>query len=353
MGNNPYSYGLFSDPIGLRGNLHQMAKQVQIYTEKEAKKNLSPLEINFYWAKKVFVWAKENPMDFLRNFIFKIQRFMDNWEYGINEQWIWGSPKITYLFPLPFALIISAGIMGLILSIKSKENFPFFLFFLSQLLVLLIFFPSSRHRFPLIPVLCLWSGLFLDRFFSLERRKKIFHLTFFLLILFFSIIGVPDERRKPDPFINYNQSIASLSLGDLEKANYWIEEALKGNWAVPFFHSAKAKIYYLQGKKDKGIREKWYAFYLGESEAQLLNELGKWSLEKKKFKAAERVFKRSVEVYPKSGASAINLAQVLFLQGKREEAKIWYQKGISLGGMPNPYLEKTFKNLEENSKKKN
>ena len=30
----------------------------------------------------------------------------------------------------------------------------------------------------------------------------------------------------------------------------------------------------------------------------LLNELGKWALENKKYKAAERVFLRSIKVYP-------------------------------------------------------
>lgn len=343
MGNNPSSFGLFSDPIGLRGNIHEMAKQVQIYTEKTIGKSLTPFEINLYWFKNTLNWAKRYPFNFLNNIFLKIQRFLDNWEYGLNEQWIWGKPWITYFFPIPFAIIISGGILGLIFSIKSIRNAPFFTFFFSQLLVLLIFYPSSRHRFPLVPFLSLWAGFFFDRFISLNKKEKIFKILIFTLILIFSLIGVPDERRKPDPYILFNKGISFLEIGDLKKASYWIDKSIELNWEVPFFHLAKAKIYEIRGEKKREEFEKWFAFYLGASDVQLLNELAKISLERKNYKVAEKIFRRSVEEYPKSGASAINLSQVLYLQGKIEEARKWYEKGISLGGYPIKALEEKLK----------
>lgn len=352
MGNNPSSYGLFSDPIGLKGSINEMAKQIQVYTEKEEGRKMSPLEINYHWIKKVYRWAAKKPLDFFKNLVLKIQRFIDNWEYGLNEQWIWGSPWITFFFPLPFALLISAGSSGLILTLKTKKTYPIYLFFFSQLLVLIIFFPSSRHRFPLALILCLWAGVFFDKFFTLEKRDKIQMGVISGLLLIFSITGVPDERRKPDPFLYYNQALASLSLKEIERANYWIERAIETNWAVPFFHLTRAKIYDLQGNKEKTIMEKWYAFFLGVSEVNILNELGKWSLENNKYKAAEKVFRRSVEIYPKSGAGAINLAQVLYLQGKVREAIKWYERGIELGGIPIPEFENKLKNSKDIQKVK-
>lgn len=346
MGNNPSSYGLFSDPIGLKGNINEMARQIQNYTEREEGRKMSPLEINYHWIKKVYRWAAKKPLDFFKNIILKIQRFIDNWEYGLNEQWIWGSPWITFFFPLPFALLISAGSAGFFLTLKTKKTYPLYLFFFSQLLVLMIFFPSSRHRFPLALILCLWAGAFFDKFFTLEKRDKIQMGVISGLLLIFSITGVPDERRKPDPFLYYNQALASLSLKETERANYWIKRAIEANWAVPFFHLTRAKIYDLKGNKEKTIKEKWYAFFLGVSDVKILNELGKWSLENKKYKAAERVFRRSVEVYPESGAAAINLSQVLYIQGKIEEARKMYEKGISLGGKPIKALEEKL-NLSE------
>lgn len=343
MGNNPSSYGLFSDPIGLKGDLHRMAEEIKAYTEMETGKKMSPVDINYYWIKKVFLWAKKNPLDFIRNIILKIQRFLDSWEYGLNEQWIWGNPKITYTFFVPFSFIIASGLAGFFAFLKLKKTAPVNLFFFSQILILLIFFPSSRHRFLLVPVLCLWAGAFLDKFFSLEKRKKIYLGGIFFLTLIFSITGVPDERRKPDPFISYNQALACLSLGKLEQANYWLEKALEGNWTVSFFHLTKAKLYDFLGKKNLAMRHKWHAFYLGESDPKIINELGRWALENKKYKAAEKVFRRSVEVYPESGAAAINLSQVLYLLGKMEEAKKWYEKGIALGGYPIKALEEKLK----------
>lgn len=47
-----------------------------------------------------------------------------------------------------------------------------------------------------------------------------------------------------------------------------------------------------------------------------------------------------MEVYQKNSAGYINLSQVLYLQGKIEEAKIFYLKGIELGGIEIPQFEK-------------
>jgi tetratricopeptide (TPR) repeat protein len=78
---------------------------------------------------------------------------------------------------------------------------------------------------------------------------------------------------------------------------------------------------------------------LGSSDIELLNDLGRFCLEKRKLAGAEKVFRRSIEVYPTSPAGPINLSQVLYLKGDIEEAKFWYKKGISLGGVPVPYFE--------------
>lgn len=343
MGNNQNSFGLFSDPIGFRGNINEMAKQVNNFVKLKTGKEMTPFKINIFWINKTFEWARKKPLAFLNNLVLKIQRTIDNWEYGLNEQWERKNPKASYLFPIPFALIISGAICGLVLSLNLNFKNPLFLFFLSQIMVLLIFFPSSRHRFVLIPILCLWAGFFFEKFFLLLKKKNFYLLLIFLIILILSILGVPDERRNYDPFLQFNKSRAFLSLGDFQSANDWIDKAIKNQWDVSFFHLTKAEIYKLKGNYEKEIKEKWYAFYLGSSDVPLLNELGKWALENKKYKGAERVFLRSIKVYPKNPAGHINLSQVLYIQGEIEKARYWYLKGIELGGVPIPEFEKLLK----------
>lgn len=343
MGNNQSSYGLFSNPIGFRGDIDEMAKQVNNYVKLKTGKEMTPFQINIFWINKTFEWAKKNPLAFLNNLVLKIQRTIDNWEYGLNEQWERKNPKAAYLFPIPFALLISGAICGLILSKNLNFKAPLFLFFLSQIMVLLIFYPSSRHRFVLIPILCLWAGFFFENFFILFKKNNFYLMVIFGVILIFSILGVPDERRNYDSFLQFNQSRAFLSLGDFQSANDWIDRAIKNQWDVSFFHLTKAEILELKGNYEKARKEKWYAFYLGASDVPLLNELGKWALENKKYKAAEKVFLRSIEVYPKNPAGAINLSQVLYIQNEIEKARYWYLKGIELGGIPIPEFEKLLK----------
>lgn len=342
MGNNPSSYGLFSDPIGFRGSINQMAKAVENYTEDKTGRDMTPFQINSFWIKETLNWAKKSPLNFLKNIFLKIQRTIDNWEYGLNEQWRRKEPWVAYLFPIPFSLIISAALAGLIFA-KRFENFlPFFIFFISQILILMIFFTSSRHRFILIPVLCLWASVFFDKIFSNFKEINYKIWVIFFVTFFLSIIGVPDERRKPDPFIDFNQSRAFLEIGDLDRALFWINKAIEGNWNIPFFHLTKAEIYEKKGEDYNALKEKWFAFFSGSSDIKLLNDLGRFCLQKKKLIGAEKVFRKSIEVYPNSPAGAINLSQVLFLKGNFEEAKFWYIKGISLGGTPIPFFDSLF-----------
>ncbi len=349
MGNNPSSYGLFSDPIGFRGSINQMARAVENYTEAKTGRDMTPFQINSFWINETFKWAKKNPINFLKNIFLKIQRIIDSWEYGLNEQWRRKEPWVAYFFPIPFCIIISFCLIGIYFASKNQYFPPFFIFFISQILILIIFFPSSRHRFILIPVLCLWASAFFDKILSNFKEINYKIWIVFAVTLILSIIGIPDERRRPDPFIDFNQSRASLEIGDLDRALFWINRAIDENWNIPFFHLTKAEIYEKKGEEFLAFKEKWFAFFSGFSDVKLLNDLGRSCLQKRKLAGAEKVFRRSIEVYPENPAGAINLSQVLYLKGNIEEAKFWYLKGITLGGTPIPYFDSLFNtSIKEN-----
>ncbi len=207
----------------------------------------------------------------------------------------------------------------------------------------MIFFSSSRHRFVIFPALCLWAGFAIDKFFHISKNQRIIPIIIFLSLFILSLIGVPDERRNYDPFLLFNQSRTFLSLGDIDSAEKSIDNALKIQPNVTFFHLTKGEILELKGNFKGAMREKWIAFFLGASDVLLLNGLGKWCLENKKYNMAEKVFKRTINAYPKSPVGYINLAQVYYLQGKEREAKELYLKGMSIGGTPIPQFEELLK----------
>ena len=63
-------------------------------------------------------------------------------------------------------------------------------------------------------------------------------------------------------------------------------------------------------------------------------------------KNAELAFREAVRVHPKAGSAFNNLAQILFEQGRRQEALAAAQKAVSLGGPLSAVYQKTLNEIE-------
>ncbi|HPR63827.1 MAG TPA: hypothetical protein PK014_06360 [Thermoanaerobaculia bacterium] len=337
MGNNPQSFGLFTNNLGLQGSLHDMARQLKAKTEQlSGTAPLTPREVNRYWIRQAIHYGRSDPLGFLRNLTLKIQRLMDTWEYALNEQWFRTRPLAARFFPVPFALILAAGMAGLYFRSAKSTVAPLLLWLLTITLSLLIYYPSSRHRFPLVPVLCIFGGLFLSKIGMIMKEGKWKPTLTFLIIFTLSSLGVPDDRRAPDPYLLHGQSLAALKLNRMDLAEEYLNEAMDQRWDVPFFHLLKGEIDRRNQRGQEAHREDLHAFFLGSSGNDLLNRLGGWSLSNRKWKLAESVFKRTIQSYPRSYSGYINLSQVYFVTGHVEAAWDGYQQALMLGMPPRP-----------------
>jgi tetratricopeptide (TPR) repeat protein len=66
-------------------------------------------------------------------------------------------------------------------------------------------------------------------------------------------------------------------------------------------------------------------------------------------KDAELAFRKTVRLYPKEGSALNNLAQILFEQGRKQEALETIKKAISFGGPLKEVYEKTLEEMRAGS----
>jgi Tfp pilus assembly protein PilF len=345
LGNHPGCHGLFTNDLGVRGDMQQMADQVIAIARAETARDLSPAEVNRYWTGRAIAWARHEPLAFANNVVLKLLRMVDTHEYATDHQWLPDFPSAARLFPVPFALIAALAAAGLP-GLAERRTMPLLLYLAGGVASLLIYYPSSRHRYLLLPVLALLAARGVD---ALRRRRPTaWMLAIFVLVL--SVVGVPDERRAPDPFALFNRARAFVATGELSRGRAFLDRAMAIRPDVPFFHVLEAEIEEQRGHPEAARRALVMAFLLGEDDVGVINRLGRSALERRQWHFAERVFRRAIELYPDSPASYMNLAQALLADGDPEEAARWYHEAVRRGSRRRPDMEATLRHWYSSSR---
>jgi tetratricopeptide (TPR) repeat protein len=339
LGNHPRAEGLFTNVLGVRGSIPEQAEQVRRVTRERVGQPLSDREISKYWRRQVVAWATREPGAFATNGLMKVFRMLDNHQYATDRQWLADFPGAARLFPVPFGILLAVTASGLASRrVRERELAPSVIYLAAVIAGLLIFFPSARLRFALVPAMIPVGALGIQ---SLWRRSP-GPLVAGVVVLALAIVGVRDHRRTEDPFGHFNRAAAFLEAGETAKARTFVDRALAVRWDVPFFHTLSAAVYRDEGNPEAWYRELRVAFRLGEADVGVVNALGAEALARGHWRLAEDVFRRAAEVYGDSAVPYVNLAQALLAQGRVDEAREAYGASRALGGRRRVDLERWF-----------
>ncbi len=335
LGNHPGSAGLFDNNLGVRGDMHQMAEQVINITEARTGQDFEHPEVNDYWVRQVVSWAKNEPVAFANNVVLKMLRLVDNHEYATDHQWSREFPPLAKFFPIPFALVVSLAAAGLFGSFKRRWA-VYLLYLGTGIAGLLIYYPSSRHRFVLLPVLAIFAA---RGVISIVKRRSLVAVVVCSVGLL-SFVGVRDDRRTEDPYVLFNRAYGFLRDGNLNQAEHFLDLAMRGRSDVPFFHTLRAEIMEARGLHQDSKQSLRVAFLLGENDSGVINRVAGDALDRRQWHFAEQVFRRSLELHPESSTGWSNLAQVLLAQGRQSEALEAYNNAINRGASRRPDMER-------------
>jgi 4-amino-4-deoxy-L-arabinose transferase-like glycosyltransferase len=163
MGNNPAATGSYQPLVPGRSDISLESRDATALAEKSVGHRLTTGEVSQFWASKALKFMTGSPGRWTRLMGRKVMLLFNRVELGDTydqysyQEW---SHLLRWLNPLlHFGVLIPAAAMGLVLTWPERRR----LWVLHAVIVvyslsIVIFFVLSRYRFPLVPVLILFSA---------------------------------------------------------------------------------------------------------------------------------------------------------------------------------------------------
>lgn len=350
IGNNPHSTGdspTIPNIISLCGidnwdcfNYRLLVKGLGI---KQGKHPYSFKETSQFFYKKAYEYWKEKPISAIKLTFRKILLF---WSPAIvsDGKVIYYDREYSFLRFLPgFPILVGLFFFSLVIFIQHRNRLSselkiLLLFLYTWVIVysfsIIPFFISERYRVPIIPPLCIISGvtfsLYLKDFANQNKKQQtktaILCLLCFVLIYFIPVKYQPDLSRW-----YYHKAIVSYKEQNENNAIYYANKAISTN---PQYSEVYAFLGIISlNKKELNEAEKYYtkALEINPNYAMANNNLGYVMELQRKIDLAEKYYRKACELSPVYALAWINLGRVyLYQQNKFDMAKDCFIKVTEL-----------------------
>ena len=164
ISNNPDNQtGRYSNPSFFRsggvGGTEGAEREFHREAEKRAGRVLTAKEVSSYWMREGFSFMLNDPVAAMKLVFKKAWWSLGHFEIPINLSYYTATRFSTVLaLPLPtFALVMALGVPGLFIAARRRrEALWLFVPVITMVVTILIFYTSSRFRFPLVPLPLNW-----------------------------------------------------------------------------------------------------------------------------------------------------------------------------------------------------
>ncbi|MCP4650994.1 MAG: tetratricopeptide repeat protein [PVC group bacterium] len=339
IGNNPQASGTYMTLPGISGSPLEQADSSMAIARRETAKELSAVEVSQYWVSKAWSFILGKPGHSIRLLLRKAVLFWSAEELQGNLNYYFCRKFIPILrLPLlPFVLIGPLGLLGMIFALRDKKKEPVLLIFfiIAYLVSLVLYFVTSRHRFPCIPFIIIFAAYAVDSFTALlfNKKKKETGIAVILLLIFivFSLAPGRSAEAEKNFFVAYtNLGMAYYRQGKIDKAVKEYEHAIRLN---PRYAEAQYKlgiIYLEKNEHDKAIETFRKVVKLNPYDTDAYNNLGVVFTKQGLWEEAIREFKFALSVNSRSADTYNNLGIVYSEMGMLQDAVKYYQKAIDL-----------------------
>lgn len=130
--------------------------------EEELGRSLKPSEVSRIWTRRALARIAHEPLAMARLYLVKAYRLLNAYEVPQLEAWQVRRHEFgaLALLPVPNLLLMAAGLVGLWL-LPRRSRVVLGLLVAGYLASLLPFFPTSRYRQPIEPLLAIGTAVFL------------------------------------------------------------------------------------------------------------------------------------------------------------------------------------------------
>jgi len=262
-GNNPNATGIYEAIPGIRSNAFLYIDAKRIAEKESGRKGISP---SSYFGSKAIKWIKENPSKFLALTIKKIALALNRYEIPNNLDIGYIKERTIFLryFTLPFWILGTLGLSGLIVLVRDRRLRDYGVFFALYGVSVIMFFVSDRYRLPLaIPLIIYATGFFEYILRADLIKQKIFYaITFIVCLIFVNLnLGIPKERFLLGTTLKMN---ASDEVFRIKKSI----NIVKDPKAVSAFYMRLGELYLRAGGWEQGRYYYFKAFKTDPSNEQ-------------------------------------------------------------------------------------
>jgi 4-amino-4-deoxy-L-arabinose transferase-like glycosyltransferase len=176
QGNNPWTRGAIKILPGFSGEIRNQQHEETRIAETAVGRELKPSEVSRFWFRWSLNFIRNYPIDYLKLILYKMAAIVNSHELGNNyllsiDEAVTPSLRLAFL---PFGFIFAWAVLDLIFLVQRRPP-PLTLLasFVAGLLMLLLFYVSSRYRLTLAPAAIIMAGGGIDYLLSNPNRLKI------------------------------------------------------------------------------------------------------------------------------------------------------------------------------------
>lgn len=228
IGNNPRANGASNMPDFVRGSPSLQHEDFRKEAGRRAGRELSLIQASRFWFREGLKFIIFHPLHFLKLLVLKILLFFSGTEFSDNYHLRFFRNEFAILkIPFTWRILSALGTVGMIVAWRKRKRLSLlYLFIISYILSVALFFVTSRLRIPAAPIFCLFAASALN-FIWTQFRQKTWGVSLLALgagVGLFILFGLPREGTPIYPFyisageVHYRKGDYARALTYLEKA---------------------------------------------------------------------------------------------------------------------------------------
>lgn len=311
MGNNERAGALPARPAGLRDVPQYEEDDSRRIAQRESGQALGPAGVSAYWTRRAIAFISARPGDYLTLLGKKLVVLWDGYEVPDNYHYAFVREHFVPLFYacLSFGVVAPIALLGMAFPFwRRRTVLAMAVLCFAYLATLLLFYVRSRYRIPAVPFLLLFAGVATERGIGWIRARKWPALGAAGAGLLVASILV--NHRYCEPPVH---GFPEMCLGG---DTWYDQEWMKlGAWYEARGDLDRALLYMRRATEcsaPRGPGQTWY--WLGTLEAKKAEALAGQHAKQdamQHLEAAERAFRRSVELRYRLNATYFSLVSLL------------------------------------------
>jgi len=362
IGNNPNATGIYAPLRPGRGDPQFERADAQELAEKAVGRPLTATQVSNYWLGLGLDYIRTQPVNWLallsRKWImtWNVFEIEDSDDFYIYQQW---SPLLRMVAVFGnFGTLAPLAAVGILLTLEDRRRLAVLYLLTATLAVsVALFYVFGRYRFPLVPMLALFAGAGVVRFFAVAKAMRLRWLFSSLVtgvlawfMVNWALVGKPGPTvagynnlarvlaktgRMEEAIANYREALqlapqsaeAHYNLGSLlgmrgevEEAKRHLELAVKFEPDYAEAHSNLGNVLSMQGNPKGAVEHYQKALQIDPSFDDTRYNLGMALLFLKDFSAAAEQFELILKKRPDHAQAHFLLGNAFAASGRLSEA---------------------------------